>query len=157
MGPRSAYCVRTCDGHYFPVQARPGMSAAQACQSFCPATQTKLYSGGGIDHAFATDGTGRYSDLPNAYAYRKQLVANCSCNGKSAFGLAKIDINNDPTLARGDLIATKEGLVSVTGRDQNGLRFTKVDNAVASPGGQIAGWRIPAPPPESAGDLAAED
>ena len=43
---RPGFCVRTCDGRYFPVQAHAGLSAAEACRSFCPASQTRLYSGG---------------------------------------------------------------------------------------------------------------
>ena len=56
-GPSKGFCVRTCDGRYFPVQARAGMSAAESCNSFCPATPTKLYSGGSIDNSVAGDGT----------------------------------------------------------------------------------------------------
>jgi hypothetical protein len=126
-GPRSAYCVRTCDGHYFPVHAHAGMSAAQMCKSFCPASETKVYAGGGIEHAAATDGS-RYRDLPNAFAYRKQLVSGCTCNGKDAFGLARIDVNDDPTLARGDIVATKDGLVAVSGRSEGEPQFTPVSS-----------------------------
>jgi hypothetical protein len=126
-GPRTAFCVRTCDGHYFPVHAHAGFSAAQMCNSFCPATETRLYAGGGIDYAVGPDGK-RYADLPKAYAYRKQLVANCTCNGKDAFGLAHIDIKDDPTLQRGDLVATAKGLMAVTGKDANGPQLTAVQN-----------------------------
>lgn len=125
-GPRSAYCVRTCDGHYFPVQAQANMSAAQMCQTFCPAAETKLFAGGGIDYAVAPDGT-HYRDLPNAFLYRKQLVAGCTCNGKDAFGLARLNLNNDPTLAPGDIVGTEKGLATVTGRNQNGPQFTTID------------------------------
>src|SRR4051812_40881270 len=127
-GPRSAYCVRTCDGHYFPVQAHAGTSAAQMCSAFCPATQTKLYAGGGIDYAVANDGS-HYRDLPKAFVYRKQLVDGCTCNGKDTFGLARIDVKDDPTLARGDIVATQQGLVAVSGRDGNGPQFTAVDSS----------------------------
>jgi len=30
-GPARAFCVRTCDGHYFPVQAHAGLSARLVC------------------------------------------------------------------------------------------------------------------------------
>jgi hypothetical protein len=126
-GPRSAFCVRTCDGRYFPVHAHAGFSAAQMCSSFCPATETRLYSGGGIDYAVGPDGK-RYTDLPQAFAYRKQLVANCSCNGKDAFGLAHIDIKDDPTLQRGDLVATANGLMAVNGKGEDGPQMTPVQN-----------------------------
>lgn len=111
-GPASAYCVRTSDGFYFPVQAHAGVSAAQACQAFCPAGRTRLYSGSGIDHAVASDGS-RYVDLDTAYLYRKQLVAGATCNGRDQFGLARIDVNTDPTLRSGDIVATRGGLVGV--------------------------------------------
>jgi hypothetical protein len=126
-GPRSAFCVRTCDGHFFPVHAHAGFSAAQMCTSFCPASETKLYVGGGIDHAVGTDGK-RYTDLPQAFAYRKQLVGNCTCNGKDAFGLARIDVNTDPTLQRGDVIATRRGMMVVSGKGENGAQLTPVDS-----------------------------
>jgi hypothetical protein len=118
-GPASAFCVRGCDGHYFPVRAQPGFTAAQACRAFCPASETRIYSGGNIDYAVANDGS-RYADLPNAYAYRKQIVAGCSCNGRDAFGLAQIDPASDPTLKPGDVVATKNGLMAVSnGKNQS--------------------------------------
>jgi hypothetical protein len=126
-GPRSAFCVRTCDGHYFPVQANAQYSAAQMCSAFCPASETKLYTGGGIDHAVGMDGR-PYSELPNAYAYRKQLVANCTCNGKDVFGVARLAAKDDPTLQRGDVIATGNGMMAVSGKAENGPQFTSADN-----------------------------
>ena len=77
--PASAYCVRMSDGYYFPVQAHAGVAAAAACQALCPASQTRLYSGGGIDHAVASDGS-HYADLDTAYLYRKELeIGRASC------------------------------------------------------------------------------
>ena len=43
-----AYCVRLCDGRYFPIQRHSGVSSAQTCSSFCPASATKIYNGNGI-------------------------------------------------------------------------------------------------------------
>lgn len=123
LGPARAFCVRTCDGHYFPVQARAGMSAAEACQSFCPASQTKLYAGSNIDYAVARDGS-RYADLANAYAYRRQLVVGCTCNGRDQFGLAHVDAATDPTLRPGDVVATQAGMVVFTGRKNGSAEFT---------------------------------
>jgi hypothetical protein len=122
-GPRTAFCVRTCDGHYFPVQANAEYSAAQMCSAFCPASETKLYSGSGIDHAVGLDGR-PYTELPNAYAYRKQVVANCTCNGKDIFGVARLAVNGDPTLRRGDVIATQNGTMTAAGKTGNGVQFT---------------------------------
>jgi hypothetical protein len=126
-GPARAFCVRTCDGRYFPVQAHAGMSAAEACHSFCPASETRLYAGSNIDYASAPDGS-RYTDLKNAYAYRKALVQGCTCNGRDAFGLAHIDPKYDPTLRRGDIVATANGLAAYTGAHNNVADFTPVQN-----------------------------
>ena len=113
-GVAATYCVRLCDGRYFPVQRHSGTTAAQTCQALCPAAKTKVYFGGEIGRASASDGT-RYRDLDNAFVYRKRLVDNCTCNGKDAFGLAPIEIVDDPTLRPGDLVATETGLLRFTG------------------------------------------
>ena len=126
-GPAKAFCVRTCDGHYFPVRAHAGLSVAEACHTFCPASETRIYSGGNIDYAVAHDGS-RYRDLPNAYAYRKLLVAGCTCNGRDVFGLAHIDVANDPTLRPGDVVATRNGLMAFTGRTDKVANFTPVSS-----------------------------
>src|SRR3954468_8046456 len=34
-GSGPAFCVRSCDGKYFPVTARGNASPAQMCQAFC--------------------------------------------------------------------------------------------------------------------------
>jgi hypothetical protein len=127
-GPASAFCVRSCDGRYFPVQAHAGLSAADAFRAFCPASRTKLYSGSGIEHAVAGDGS-RYADLDTAFLYRKQLVAGCSCNGRDASGLAHIDVNSDPTFKPGDVVTTKSGLMAFTGMKNKVAEFTPVGSS----------------------------
>src|ERR1700722_3295919 len=37
-----AYCVRGCDGRYFPIAGPSNESKAASCNSFCPASDTKL-------------------------------------------------------------------------------------------------------------------
>jgi hypothetical protein len=119
-----AWCVRSCDGRFFPITGSDGKSRAQSCNSFCPASQTSLVYGSDIDNAVTEDGK-PYSELPNAFRYRNELVAGCTCNGKSPAGLAAIPIDNDPTLRRGDLVAGDNGLVVAT-RDasRGGAHFT---------------------------------
>jgi hypothetical protein len=110
-----AYCVRLCDGQHFPLEARVmNATPVEACRSMCPASRTKVFYGAEIDNAVAKDGA-RYADLNTAYIYRKQLVANCTCNGKNAMGLAPYDLPTDPTLRPGDIVATKTGLMTYTG------------------------------------------
>ena len=112
-GGSQAYCVRTCDGRYFPISGSNGQSRAASCNSFCPASETKVVYGSHIDNA-ATESGKPYSELPNAFRYRNELVAGCSCNGKDQIGLAPIKIENDATLRKGDLVAGADGLM-VTG------------------------------------------
>jgi hypothetical protein len=111
-GPATAYCVRTCDGRFFPVQQHANVSVAESCKSFCPASQTAVFHGSKIDNAVGPRGI-RYSDMENAFAYRKREVENCTCNGRDPFGLARIDVKDDPTLKAGDIVATPGGLVTV--------------------------------------------
>ena len=114
-GSGSAYCVRTCDGRYFPAPPAGNYSRAQACNSFCPAAETKVVYGSSIDDA-ATENGKAYADLPNAYKFRSQLVAGCSCNGTDPVGLAKVKIDDDKTLRRGDLVVAPDGVKVATGR-----------------------------------------
>jgi Protein of unknown function (DUF2865) len=119
VGPHSGYCVRTCDGRYFPVRAEGNISAAEMCRAFCPGSETRLYSSAGkIDTAVAADGS-RYRDLDHAFLYRQQLVAGCTCNGHDPFGLAHVDVKTDPSLRPGDVVATKAGMVAFTGRNKD--------------------------------------
>jgi hypothetical protein len=113
-GSGPSYCVRSCDGRYFPMLARGGSTPAQLCQAFCPATPTKVFFGGSIDGATASSGE-RYADSENAYLYRKELRADCTCNGRSATGLAPVDLTLDSSLRPGDVIATTSGLVAYSG------------------------------------------
>jgi hypothetical protein len=112
-GSGPAFCVRSCDGKYFPLM-RGIASPAQMCQAFCPATATKVFFGSSIDGATTQTGE-RYADSENAFAYRKALRADCTCNGREPAGLAPVDLALDPSLKAGDVIATTDGLVAYTG------------------------------------------
>jgi len=113
-GSGPAFCVRSCDGKYFPLTMRGNASPVQTCQAFCPASVTKVFYGSTIDGATASNGE-RYADSENAYAYRKALSADCTCNGRSPSGLAPVDLTFDTSLRSGDVVATTDGLVAYTG------------------------------------------
>jgi hypothetical protein len=128
-GSGVAYCVRLCDGRYFPIQRASGANVAQVCTSFCPAAHTKVFSGGTINYAVGNDGA-RYADLPTAFAYRDRLVSDCTCNGRDAYGLVTTTVNDDPTLRPGDIVATEQGFVAYNG-GAGGQRlgdFTPIDS-----------------------------
>jgi hypothetical protein len=120
-GSGPAFCVRSCDGKYFPLM-RGAASPTQMCQAFCPASPTKIFFGSNIDNAYAATGE-RYADSTNAFAYRKALRADCTCNGRSPAGLAPVDLAIDGSLRSGDVVVTTSGLTanpnSPAGNDQN--------------------------------------
>ncbi|MFG1480321.1 DUF2865 domain-containing protein [Xanthobacter sp. V4C-4] len=116
-GSRIAYCVRTCDGRFFPLSGRvagAADAAAQAqCNAFCPAAEVAVYTSPdlakGIDGA--VDGGGHpYSALPNAFVFRQRLVEGCACTpGGGPAGVARVDVKADVSLRRGDIVVTPEG------------------------------------------------
>lgn len=120
----AAYCVRLCDGRYFPVRGGSATSKA-VCDGLCPAAKTKVFVGSEIAQATADDGS-TYQKLANAFAYRERIVPDCSCNGRDSFGTASMKLEDDPTLQPSDLIATKHGVVSFqTWRKANA--YTPID------------------------------
>ena len=112
-GGGPAFCVRSCDGRYFPLP-RGNATSVQICQAFCPASPTKVFFGSNIDSATTTAGE-RYAETENAFAYRRAVRADCTCNGRDAAGLAPIDLTLDTSLRAGDVIATTNGLVAYSG------------------------------------------
>jgi hypothetical protein len=126
-----AFCVRLCDGQHFPLEQMANATPIETCRAMCPAARTKVFYGSEIGSSSAKDGA-RYADLDSAFIYRKQMVANCTCNGRDALGLATFDMASDPTLRPGDIVSTKEGLMTFTGRNGSVAQFTPVNNASIS-------------------------
>ena len=146
-GHGTVYCVRTCDGRYFPLQRHAGATPADLCRSFCPAAKTMVFSGSRIDTAVAPNGT-RYADLDNAFAYRDKVDNGCSCNGKDGLGLARVEPSGDPTLRPGDIVATDEGLATYTGKHK-AAEFTPIDSSKSEWARRLAEVKVrPAPPTE---------
>jgi Protein of unknown function (DUF2865) len=148
FGHGTVFCVRTCDGRYFPLQRHAGTTPAEACRSFCPAAKTMVFSGSKIDTAVAQNGA-RYSDLDSAFAYRDKVVDNCSCNGKGS-GLARVDGAADPTLRPGDIVATTGGLATYNGNSKaNTGEYTPINLSSSEWAKRLADVKVdPAPPTE---------
>jgi hypothetical protein len=127
-----AFCVRSCDGKYFPL-VRGSASPAQMCQAFCPASPTRVFFGSNIDSAYASNGE-RYADSENAFVYRKELRADCTCNGRHPAGLAPIDIALDTSLRQGDVVATTDGLLAYSGVRTGGSRTAEFTPIASYPG-----------------------
>jgi hypothetical protein len=114
-GTYRTLCVRACDGYYFPISYStvPTKFAddEKLCQRLCPATDVTLYShrNPGEDVSRAVSSGGKvYSDLPNAFSYRKQYNAACSCRGPGQSWADALRQGDDQTLERGDIVVTEE-------------------------------------------------
>jgi Protein of unknown function (DUF2865) len=139
--PSTTYCVRICDGRFFPVQQHAGVSYAEACKSFCPAAKTMLFSGSTIDRAVSVNGT-RYTDLEHAFAFRNKIVDNCTCNGKDGFGVARLRLNADPTLRPGDIVALNEGLATYKGKSAKAAKFTPIKPTAGEIGRRLSMTKV---------------
>jgi hypothetical protein len=111
-----AYCVRTCDGFYFPLSSGGTANAQTLCQSLCPAAKTDVYyrRSDSIDDARNRGGK-PYAALPEAFAYRKHLKPDCTCRSASTPALTAA---NDPTLRSGDIVVTETAVVMFRGGSQ---------------------------------------
>jgi hypothetical protein len=136
-GPSVSYCVRTCDGRYFPMPRNANADEQQLCSAMCPATQTKIFNGSQIDRAVGNDGK-TYSSMKNAFLYREKLVSNCTCDGRDPAGTAALDAMKDPTLRPGDVIVTAGGAMVFQGERggrQQAREFVPVEQARNLPKG----------------------
>jgi hypothetical protein len=107
--------VRTCDGYYFPISYStvPGKFAEDEalCRRLCPATEVTLYShrNPGEDIARAVSIGGKpYSELPNAFSYRKLFNPACGCRAPGQSWADALRQGDDQTLERGDIVVTEE-------------------------------------------------
>jgi hypothetical protein len=147
-GQGLTYCVRTCDGRFFPLQRHANASPAELCKSFCPASKTMVFSGSKIDHAVAPNGT-RYADLDNAFVYRERMVDDCTCNGKDAFGVARVNVATDSTLKPGDIVATNDGITSYKGRNSKSAEFTPISASSSEWSRRLSATKVtPQPEPK---------
>jgi hypothetical protein len=107
-----AYCVRLCDGFYFPVTGlRNGDTEQEAelCNTLCPGAKTAVYTRGSENDSIgnALSGTKTYKSLAAAFAYRKSVAPHCSCQKR---GVPALALSRDPTLKSGDVVMTETGV-----------------------------------------------
>lgn len=163
-GTYRTLCVRACDGYYFPVSYStvPAKFAddEQICRRMCPATEVTLYShrNPGEDVSGAVSSTGRrYAEMPNAFSYRKQFNAACSCRAPGQSWGDALRQGDDQTLERGDIVVTEERarLLSQPRFDAQGKPLApnranaKTNPAVGSTPPTPAGTAAPATPPQA--------
>ena len=106
-------CVRTCDGFFFPISYATNASRfrddEKACQRMCPAAEVMLFSypteGGEVAQATSISGQ-PYSSLPNAFKYRQEFNAACSC--KRAGQSWADALGKDEAVEPGDIVVTED-------------------------------------------------
>ena len=106
------YCVRTCDGFYFPATASASTADdGKICTRLCPGSETEAYrlakDDDEIDNAVTKKGK-PYSSLPAAFAYRTSLKEGCTCGAPARTEIAALQ--EDPTLAPNDIVVTETGV-----------------------------------------------
>jgi len=114
-GSSVAYCVRTCDGYFFPLGPSSGSDAgdAAACDNLCPATETRVYMrrvGDEMDEARALLDGRRYAALPAAFDHRNAAKSACSCTGAGSGLATTVPSYLDKTLRVGDIVVTSKGM-----------------------------------------------
>jgi Protein of unknown function (DUF2865) len=141
-GSRVTYCVRTCDGFYFPIGTGSGSDSADAaaCNRLCPTAETRVYTGevgSDIDTARARESGKRYASLGQAFSYRKSFDKACSCTANGVGIATDFSVYRDGSLRVGDIVMTGKGMRVFNGgtfpyREANFTaisRSDRIDNA----------------------------
>ncbi len=103
------FCVRTCDGYFFPLIKATRATRQQSCELACPSAQMDVFDGATIESARNRKGQ-RYSALPRAFAFRDKASDACQCNDpKSSQSFFERTARDDPTLQNGDILVETGG------------------------------------------------
>ncbi len=167
-------CVRLCDGFYFPISSATTRGRfyrdAKVCQESCGSEARLFYLPRGSDDVeHMTDLSGRaYGRLPQAFLYRKELVAGCACKPEP---WSEAELARHETYAMIEAEAAKEAQAVAAAGNQSGSEMaangstadaaavtetaalpkprTPAQSRVrAEPSGVMSSSWSPAPPPE---------
>jgi hypothetical protein len=118
------FCVRTCDGYYFPLIKSTRATRQQSCELACPSAPMEIYDGSTIESARNYKGQ-RYSALPVAFAFRDRANSSCACNDpRSSQAFFERTARSDPTLQSGDVVVEDNGAFVYSG-----AKFVPLSNA----------------------------
>ena len=114
--PRRSYCVRLCDGYYFPVapvNSDGDLNAHESlCAGLCPGAPTRLFimpSGSErIEEAASRDGR-KYSALPVAFRHTGTTDNTCACRPDNIAHTKIVSVMRDFTLRQGDMVMSNKG------------------------------------------------
>ena len=113
-GPARAFCVRTCDGAYFPVSFATVPARfpddERSCKALCPAAEATLFAyrnpGEDINQAVSISGQ-PYTSLPNAFKFRTEFNPSCACKAAGQTWSDALKTIDDKAV-EGDIIVTEE-------------------------------------------------
>ena len=128
FGHGIVYCVRTCDGRYFPLQRHAGASPAELCKSFCPAAKTMVFSGSKIDTAVAPERHALCRPRQCLRLSRQGEPTTAPATARTGSASPASTPSSDPTLRPGDIVATDGGLADLhrqAARPRNSRRSTR--------------------------------
>lgn len=109
------FCVRLCDGYFFPLIKSTRATRQQSCQLACPSAPMDIYDGATIETARNHKGQ-RYTALPHAFAFRESASQACACNDpQTAQTQAEEAGRDDPTLQSGDVLVETGGAFVYSG------------------------------------------
>ncbi|VIO65542.1 hypothetical protein CI1B_06460 [Bradyrhizobium ivorense] len=130
-GGSQNFCVRTCDGRYFPLPRLSEAANVSACEAVCPAAEVQLYAGADIESARTEQGQ-PYKTLANAFRFQREIVPQCACRAGTP-GLSPVAIENDMTLRTGDIVAADDGfkIAAVSGGHRRSVLFRPLSKARA--------------------------
>ncbi|WP_213290239.1 DUF2865 domain-containing protein [Bradyrhizobium sp. sGM-13] len=153
-GTYRTVCVRTCDGAYFPVSFATVQARFQdderTCKALCPAAEANLFAyrnpGEDINQAVSINGQ-PYSSLPNAFKFRTEFNASCSCKpaGQTWSEALKSVDDRAAVEQQGDIIVTEESARRMQQRGQS--KGAPPPKKGAAPAGTTAAAPAPATAP----------
>jgi hypothetical protein len=99
-----AFCVRSCDGYFFPMPGVGKGNQQSMCEMACPSATVDVYRGGSIETSKNARGQS-YAALANAFSFRSKVTEKCGCNAaETSQAHALKSLRQDPTLRNGDIV-----------------------------------------------------
>lgn len=151
-------CVRSCDGFFFPISFTtvPSRFAddERACKRLCPNAEVALYTyrnpGEDMNHAVSTSGQA-YLQHPNAFRYRQEYNAACSCRAPGQSWAEALKNSEDrSTVEKGDIVVTEERAKQMSQpRDAQGRPLAPATSKSANGKAQALTSPPPSAPAES--------
>ena len=116
LGNATEFCVRTCDGYFFPLIKSAQQTKQASCEYACPSAPVAYYHGASIESARNLSGE-KYTSLPTAFRFREKVSPGCTCHPPEESQQHSLKIvKNDPTAHSGDIVVEQRGAFVYQGK-----------------------------------------